>query len=593
MKNILLVTVIFLTAVALVASETPYDPWGSVPQMHNPRQVFQNTEEHYTLPEGIVSNNPFYFCLTQLSPEERINASIEILFLGEVSAEVEQQASQAEQKWNRGNYDRALALLEELYEMGCEALVGISWRNPIPAPPVDWGTDVQVSSRDSVFVLAFDMDNASENLFAVLGFQGDGAGSHFSVNFSDDGGYTWSETFYLGGFAYIMNDIDGIYCDEHFYVSYTGGYSSDPNEMCWLKRYKWQDGSQDTMPDGSVSYKLFETAVEIEEVDIHSNHDEFDNRLYVAALMADNTIKYYWGYPYQINWSEISPPITDAVHALDACWNYGYGDYSRFMCYINANDSVKIYGRLSSWTMLYKFPVNSSSQYYFTGIGAHQDTILCMFDYYTGGENTIHYLIRYGTGGTWYQGSIASGNNYGPDCTLRGQGGIHTTYRAQSGLAGYYRWRDYYGSWSTAEIYADNDVTGDIKPDIQYIGSGAYGIMYRNPIINPPYGTVLFDRSDAGVAETPVDKPLAASVKLLPNITADISQVSYTITKPGHVHIALYDVSGRVVRTLCDDHRAEGPHQLNINGASLTPGVYFVRISSPNGEMSKKLTVMK
>jgi len=62
----------------------------------------------------------------------------------------------------------------------------------------------------------------------------------------------------------------------------------------------------------------------------------------------------------------------------------------------------------------------------------------------------------------------------------------------------------------------------------------------------------------------------------------------------------MYDVQGRLIRTLMDDSRATGGyHDVSIdgydaNGERLASGMYYVKIrSSVDGEIVKAVTILK
>ncbi|TES93301.1 MAG: T9SS type A sorting domain-containing protein [Candidatus Cloacimonadota bacterium] len=599
MKTLIIFSTLVICMTALnVSGVVPMDPWSS-PQVTNSYSNNPITEDlsDMKVARAIgVENNPFYYSLETLTFEERKNARIDIEFMLPVSKSIEMFANEIENKWNSEYFDEALTLLAELDEMeGVKgnALIGISWRTPIPAPASDWGNDVQISARDSVFVLAMDHHNGNDNLFAVLGFTGDGTGSHFTVNISTDGGYNWSETFMLGGFSFVMNDVDGMVCANHFYVGYTGGLVSAPNAMAWLKCFQAANGASDTFPDGSSSYKVFETTLPdtVMDVEVSSNHDQYNNRLYFSAITKNGSVRFFWGFPDQVNWSENTTGITDALQGLDLNWNLNYSDYFMILSYIDNSDNVQIYG-LFSFDNLITYGINSTPSYFTTSCGAYGDTLFCAFSY-DGTYMEVRYLVRYGTGGTWYQGSVgtSSENNYTPDVTLRGAGGTHAAYRGLSTTYGYYRYRGYSGTWSTPFQFNDNAMSGDIRPEIEFVGSGAYGILYRTPIFN--LGICYFDRSDAAVAESPAKTPASSFVKLYPNITKGKAHLSYAITKPGNVRLELFDVTGRLVKTLFNGYRRAGDYRTEVNASSITPGVYFMKINTPDGGFTERLTILK
>ena len=593
-----MLSTLFALVTVLSAADTQLDPNSIIINSNAARQIEQEAPDmRVAVPVG-VENNPFYYSLELLTQQERDNAVIEIMFMESLSQEIETLARNIEQIWNAGNYEQALDMLADFNAIpGVEgnAVMGVAWRTPVQAPMTDWGDDVLVSARDSVFVLAMDHDMTTHNLFALLGFTGDGNDSRFSANFSDDGGLTWVETYVLGGFSYVMNDLDACCVMGHFYVAYTGGLAASPNSMAWLQRFKTLDGQRDTFPNGNTTFNVF-TTTEIMDVDVSSNHEQFNNRLYFYCIDQAGTIHNFWNWPANVTWTGIATNVNNAQQGLDTDWNLNYTTHSSIMSFITDEDSVEIYGRdATTWDNLTTYPVNTTPyDYWTTAIGGHGDTIFCAFSY-TGVFRQVRYLIRYGTGGFLY-GFLAPDtmeNNWTPDVTLRGSGGIHGTYRGPLTSAAYYRSRDYSGGWITPLQYNDNSVSGEVRPQIEFVGNGNYGILYRRPM--SAGAMCYFDRSDwvTGVAEYKVDDPLSAYISLAPNPARNLSVLSFVTQQEGRVAITLYDAVGRLVENIIDRPMSAGNHSVNLDAQNLAAGIYFVRVETADGVGSKTMTIVK
>lgn len=87
---------------------------------------------------------------------------------------------------------------------------------------------------------------------------------------------------------------------------------------------------------------------------------------------------------------------------------------------------------------------------------------------------------------------------------------------------------------------------------------------------------------------------LSASV----NPTRSDTELAFSIPTDGHVNLAVYDVSGRLVVTLVDETVAAGVHSAvwdgkSVNGAPAASGVYFCRLLTEHGSASRKLVLMK
>lgn len=600
MKIMSTFVIVFGVVFGLNASnQVPMDPHSSI-QINKPQtQAVDSRMDMKVAYPASIGDISFYDCLEALTIEQRENAKIAIGFMLPVLPEIELFAQEITQTWNSGHFDEALQMCAELEKMeGAKgnALIYISWRTPIPAPVSDWAEDVLVSARDSIFVLAMDEHHASGNLFAVLGFTGDNMGSRYTVNMSTDGGSSWAETFALGGFTYVMNDVDGAACADHFYVAYTGGVAAAPNVMAWLISFKASDGTMDTFPNGAYSYKVFEETLPdtIMDVEFCTNQDEFDNRLYYFAIIKNGIIRYFWGLTDQVSWTEAATGVTDALQGLDANWNTNFTDYGRVMSYIDDADSVLIYGRSSTFDRLIGYAINTTYSYSTTSCGGWGDTLFSAFQY-DGTNREVRYLVRYGTGGTWYQGHLAPDttvSNYTPDVTLRGGGGTHCVYRGPYTNYAYYRYRGYSGSWSTPEQYNEQYASSYARPEIEYIAPGAYGVLFRTPAAQNEM--CYFDRSDwqPGVEEASKDVT-SRHIVLAPNPSCRTAQLSYIVNRAGDVKVSIYDATGRLVKMLVNETKATGQYSLTLNNENLAAGVYFIRIDTADEVQTEAMTIIR
>ena len=103
--------------------------------------------------------------------------------------------------------------------------------------------------------------------------------------------------------------------------------------------------------------------------------------------------------------------------------------------------------------------------------------------------------------------------------------------------------------------------------------------------------------SDPG---TGVDTPLLASRLrgAYPNPFNPTTKIAYTSARAGHVTLAVYDVTGRLVRTLVDGHVGVGEHVAlwdgrGDDGVRVASGVYFARFSGDEVVDTTKLMLVK
>lgn len=83
-----------------------------------------------------------------------------------------------------------------------------------------------------------------------------------------------------------------------------------------------------------------------------------------------------------------------------------------------------------------------------------------------------------------------------------------------------------------------------------------------------------------------------------PNPFLGTAHVRYSIPAEGHVSVRVYDVSGKLVRTLLDQHQAAERHVVSWDGRSargerVEPGVYFVRLEGPGVTESRSVVLTR
>jgi len=86
--------------------------------------------------------------------------------------------------------------------------------------------------------------------------------------------------------------------------------------------------------------------------------------------------------------------------------------------------------------------------------------------------------------------------------------------------------------------------------------------------------------------------------KVRPNPVNPSAVVTFSLSQPGRVRILIYDLQGRLVKTLLDENRTVGDQAVMWNGSSsrsstVPSGVYFVHIQAPQGKEVQRVTVLK
>ena len=80
---------------------------------------------------------------------------------------------------------------------------------------------------------------------------------------------------------------------------------------------------------------------------------------------------------------------------------------------------------------------------------------------------------------------------------------------------------------------------------------------------------------------------------VFPNPFNNTAMISFRLETASDVRVTLYDILGRHVSTLLDEHRLAGIQQVQINGQALASGVYFARLETPAFGRTIKVLLLK
>ncbi|HEY6171250.1 MAG TPA: T9SS type A sorting domain-containing protein, partial [Candidatus Kapabacteria bacterium] len=111
------------------------------------------------------------------------------------------------------------------------------------------------------------------------------------------------------------------------------------------------------------------------------------------------------------------------------------------------------------------------------------------------------------------------------------------------------------------------------KPTLEEIGLG---------ILRGPTGSVAATSNKLHLGELIATR----------NPFTDILELKYRLDKSAMVRLDVYDLLGKAVYSEGQGYKAEGEHVLSLQSKSWSSGSYYVRLSSPSGEV-KTVKVVK
>lgn len=78
-----------------------------------------------------------------------------------------------------------------------------------------------------------------------------------------------------------------------------------------------------------------------------------------------------------------------------------------------------------------------------------------------------------------------------------------------------------------------------------------------------------------------------------PNPATEFTTIKFKINTTNHVTLSLSDNQGRLIRTLLQEERNEGEHQIRVNVLDLPVGIYFYELKTGFFQETKKLIVVR
>ena len=86
--------------------------------------------------------------------------------------------------------------------------------------------------------------------------------------------------------------------------------------------------------------------------------------------------------------------------------------------------------------------------------------------------------------------------------------------------------------------------------------------------------------------------PTALEMNVFPNPTNGLTTIQYDLPETGEVQLSIYDLQGRLLRTLLQNtEQITGTHQLEWDASNMPSGMYLVRMQTANDFNMQKLTV--
>jgi hypothetical protein len=457
--------------------------------------------------------------------------------------------------------------------------------------------DVPVGpTTDSVRIVGLATDVTNGNLFIVTLADRDFNGSiqsHWTFYASTNGGADWNKI-YTWNAGYPINSISMAVVHNYCYVGFSR--ASDQTQVL-VYRFSTLDGSQARFADSSLyETVLLTTSPEsVQEVFMFSNHESFDNRLYCAALTSEGFIKTRWNIADSVQWGGMLSDIGGALAGVSATYNATPGSDSHYwIAYVDTANTLCVDSAGGS-SFYHSCTVPGADFYSTPSIGAYKDTVFCASEM----GLYIVYLIRYGTGGSWYWG-------YAPDTTLAAEqavvtmsrgNGIGMAYRYYTDLReGLFTWREISTPGWTSSVKFTEHEEFYVPVGMKDLGNGTYGIVYVSwddaSFLEAFYATVSLGVTGATLPPTAVPERVALDQNY-PNPFNPSTTIRYRLASSGPVRLCVYNALGQEVAVLFEGVAAAGEHSVRWDGENAASGAYYVRLVAGDQSLTRMMLLVK
>jgi len=143
------------------------------------------------------------------------------------------------------------------------------------------------------------------------------------------------------------------------------------------------------------------------------------------------------------------------------------------------------------------------------------------------------------------------------------------------------------------QLDSDSNRVGGVIPDIRFpINDSVMDQLYLDSIdvelnyaINELHSWLGIDETRPGEARLFLDP-------IFPNPVTSNATISYLLEVSTHVTIVIYDLCGRRVTTLVNESQMTGRYSVKWSIGELYSGIYFFRITTRDGSITRKCIVM-
>lgn len=194
-------------------------------------------------------------------------------------------------------------------------------------------------------------------------------------------------------------------------------------------------------------------------------------------------------------------------------------------------------------------------------------------------KGEVHYTDE---NGDWFEDEVSCVRVAGDSAIFSGQ--VITSNR-EDWIGKWFRLGVYDGGspgrghdkvWVDAHLWEDDPGCDDLP------GLGPYGVLSGNLVVHP-----------CNQEKMAVERSMPSEFKAGPNPFNATTQISYFLPEAGAVQLEVFNIAGQRVETLSQGWQTAGEHKLNWDAEDFISGVYFLRLTTGEESLVRKVTLLK
>jgi hypothetical protein len=154
-------------------------------------------------------------------------------------------------------------------------------------------------------------------------------------------------------------------------------------------------------------------------------------------------------------------------------------------------------------------------------------------------------------------------------------------------------------------IYRDDDIIASVEGACTTSEPHNYsfndnkvvpGVGYSYVLAEISYANEEVKHSDKAVTVVIPGNDVPAEFALennYPNPFNPQTAISYQLSTNSQVELTIYDMNGRKVTDLINEHKSAGYHEVSWDASGFTSGIYFYRLTAGEFVETKKMILMK